>query len=820
MKKLVSIFAVLCLAITLIACDDTSDPDPVDDPDKGVLTWSGLDNESITRGDRVDLLEGVEVVDSIDGDLTSSIAVKDDGGFSTHFADVYTVTYEVENSTGVSEEQTKSFSVAIGHNLANNDFEMNNSYGWTIDKPGGDFDVTFENGQAVASISNSGSAWWSLQLYQSNIIFEEGVTYKVTVNASSPQGHSIAVGFEDPNDGYSMLMPGTVSMALEESSTEYVVYYTANKDYSNVKAVIYLGYNQDGDVVDNASEPHIVNIENIYIETVEFNDSVVFGGLDTVSAPSGEFTFDLMADVTALQGETSLLDNTITLGELPEMVRDSGTNAIIQYVVEHEDGSVSFKNRVFDYYIAKAFPYSTVNGNFDGGLLGWVADVNQTNGTGEATFTDNGDGTVSILVTDQSTAGWHIQLQQNSSQLVEGQTYRVFVRIKASAERVVTIEVTEPNAGFRNLVTPINPTLTTEYQEFELIFTADSDLTAKVGVLLGKNGASVNDITVTVDTFEVYLYEDTEAPVIAGASDFVLTVGDTEPNWLSNLTATDNISSNVDVTVKESNVNLSVAGDYTLTYAAIDLAGNESTVTVNVTVNEAANDAFTWSGLDAVTVNHSDDTFDLLAGVMVLDHLGNDISSSLTISNNDGFDPFVEGEYEVEYSAENSSSTVYTQTRIVTVGPRFKAEEENFDNKGSWVYDNVSASITDSILTVAFDSAPGGDPWNHQVYQNSGITLEAGHTYQVEVRVKSSVDRTVRAWIEDANNGYSGIATDARTEVALVADTWTILTYTIEITEDIDTTNAKLVVMLGRPGDGVGAHTVDIDYYIVTDVTE
>lgn len=820
-KRILSIFVMLVLGFALIGCTgDTPDPDPNPDPEEGVLTWSGLEDETIVRGDAVDLLDGISVVDSIDGDLTDGITVKDDGSFSTHFADVYTVTYEVENSTGVTEEKTKQFSVVVAHNLANNDFEMNNTYGWTSDKPGGDFDVTFADGEAQISISNAGSAWWALQLYQSNIIFQSGVTYKITMHASSPDGHSLAVGFEDPNDGFSMLMPGTVSFQLTEDSTEYVMYYTADKDYANVKVVFYLGYKLDGDLVEDSESPHLVNIQDINIETIDVNESVTFAGIDTVSAASGEFTYDLFDGMSAMNGETDLTSDVQTIGYLPEEVRDAGANSIIQYVINHEDGSVSFANRIFDYYISKEADYSTVNGSFDGGMLGWVADVNQTQGTGAATFTDNHDGTVSILVENESTAGWHIQLQQEQSQLTAGETYRVYVRLKASAERVVTIEVTQPSAGWRNLVDPINPTLTTEYQEFELVFTADSDLTAKVGILLGKNGESANDITVTVDEFQVYLDSDDEAPVITGAEDFTLTVGDTEPNWLADVAATDNLSPNVEVTVKETDVDLNTAGSYSLTYAAVDLAGNEATVTVSVTVEEAANDAFVWSGLDAVDVLNGDDTFDLLAGVTVKDHLDNDITASLTISDLGGFDVNIAGTYSVVYSAENSAETVYTQTRLVTVGPKFTADQENFDEQGAWVYDNITASLSEGVVTITFDSTPGGDPWNHQLYQNPGITLLAGHTYQVEVRVKSSVARDVRAWIEDVNNGYSGIATDDRTMISLEADTWTVLTYTIEITEAIDTTNAKYVVMLGRAGGDVGAHTVEVDYFLVTDITE
>lgn len=89
----------------------------------------------------------------------------------------------------------------------------------------------------------------------------------------------------------------------------------------------------------------------------------------------------------------------------------------------------------------------------------------------------------------------------------------------------------------------------------------------------------------------------------------------------------------------------------------------------------------------------------------------------------------------------------------------------------------------------------------------------------MEVYLKSSVARTIRAWVEDAANGYAGIATGAETELVLDADTYATLTYTITITEVNATDNAKFVIMFGDSGIAGVAHVVTIDYFRVTDVT-
>ena len=62
------------------------------------LCGGGLEEQIVTRGDAVDLLKDIEVMDKEDGSLTSSIEVLDDDGFSTHLAGGYNVKYKIVNS--------------------------------------------------------------------------------------------------------------------------------------------------------------------------------------------------------------------------------------------------------------------------------------------------------------------------------------------------------------------------------------------------------------------------------------------------------------------------------------------------------------------------------------------------------------------------------------------------------------------------------------------------------------------------------------------------------------------------------------------------
>ncbi|MCF7932773.1 MAG: carbohydrate binding domain-containing protein [Acholeplasmataceae bacterium] len=647
MKKLVFVMTLFFASIMIVACEE---PNP-----EGIITWTGLEEQQVVRGDAIDLLEGIAATDSIDGDLTDQIEVTDDGEFSTHLAGGYTVTYEVTNSTGIVSTETKTFTVMVGHNVANGNFELG-AFGWTLDQPGGNASVSYDDGHPSITINNAGTSWWALQLYQHNVVFQAGTTYKATLIASSPEERSVSLGYEDPNNGFAMLNNGFMPITLGTEPTEYVMYYTANENYTNVKVVVYMGNQLEQDVVGDT--PHTIDIHSIMIEEVTLREDVTFDGLTTVEALSGGFVFDALTGVTISDDELTF----DVLGEIPGDVLVASPY-YVTYLVEFNDGSVAFQTRRINFTLAKDFEYQAINGQFENGFTGWTQDVIQTVGSGAANFTNNGDGTVSVNVTNASEASWHIQLQQANSTLRAGESYVVKVVIKADQNRSIDLEVVHPGSGFAQIAPTARLNVTTDWQTFEVHFTSEVDYTdAKIGLLLGNtDGLQPNNVTFTVDEFQIYKYSP--------------------------------------------------------------------------------------------------------------------------------FNSNFEGTHE------------------------------------PWSLDNISATVNEeNQLVVVFEEGVLGDwPWNHQLYQSSGSTLVAGHTYQIDVRLKSSEDRLIRAWIEDVNKGYAGIATDARTEINLVADTFDVITYTITITEDTATTNAKFVIMFGGNfGDGVLeglAHTVTVDYFNVTDIT-
>lgn len=90
------------------------------------------------------------------------------------------------------------------------------------------------------------------------------------------------------------------------------------------------------------------------------------------------------------------------------------------------------------------------------------------------------------------------------------------------------------------------------------------------------------------------LQEDTEAPVITGAIDRTVYIGDTV-SYRSFLSASDNCEEGLTFTIDSGDVNLNTEGTYTVTCTATDAAGNTTTAEFSLTVAErtySENEAF------------------------------------------------------------------------------------------------------------------------------------------------------------------------------------------------------------------------------------
>lgn len=472
------------------------------------ITWSGADDTVILLGDYFDLLEGVKAIDSVEGEL--EVTLKDDDYFDYNYVSQYTITYQATNSKGLVSEKIRMIQVNKGPNVLNGSFTMAKSY-WRLDTPGGAGTFAVVNEEARISVTDSGAEAWAVQLYQQGLQFENGKTYEMTFIAKSEAGRSLSAGFENVSNNYAMLVPGYPAMLLTSEFQTYSALYTASEDFGAIKAVIYLGRGLDVDGLASRTNPQDITIDDVKIREItlpEVSKRPVFSNANNVTVTTGE-EFEALPPVTAQDYKGNDISADIKrIGAIPQSI-GAETRMLISYRVTDSEGNFNFINRTVNYRIARPNPYNLINGDFTNAFQGWTRDVNQTNGTGKADFIDNEDGTVTADVLNGSNDNWHIQLFQNNVSLEANKIYRTTLIAKASTERKLTIEISNPSASFSRIATEL-VSLTTEYQTFILEFKATVTTFAKFSLLLGNQGTN----QVIIDKFDNEMITAEEAQTI------------------------------------------------------------------------------------------------------------------------------------------------------------------------------------------------------------------------------------------------------------------------------------------------------------------
>lgn len=104
--------------------------------------------------------------------------------------------------------------------------------------------------------------------------------------------------------------------------------------------------------------------------------------------------------------------------------------------------------------------------------------------------------------------------------------------------------------------------------------------TYNIGILLKDTSGNIRSLTAGL-----VVKEDTDPPVITGAVDKTVYIGD-KVSYKTNVTVTDNKDKDITLAVDSSSVNLREAGAYPVTYSAADSSGNKTEKTITVTVRE------------------------------------------------------------------------------------------------------------------------------------------------------------------------------------------------------------------------------------------
>ncbi|MEY3480303.1 MAG: hypothetical protein RIQ71_1078 [Verrucomicrobiota bacterium] len=230
---------------------------------------------------------------------------------------------------------------------------------------------------------------------------------------------------------------------------------------------------------------------------------------------------------------------------------------------------------------------------------------------------------------------------------------------------------------------------------------------------------------------------DTNAPVITilGDNPLVLAVGSTfnDPS----ATATDNVDGSVTVTSSGS-VNTAIPGSYTITYSAIDAAGNTASATRTVNVVDTTAPVITVLG-DNPLVLAVGSTFND-PGATATDN----VDGSVAVAASGLVNAAVVGTYTINYSAIDAAGNTASATRTVNVvdttapvitvlgdNPLVLAVGSTFNDPGATATDNVDGSVTVASSGSVNTAVVGTYTINYSAIDAAGNTASATRAINV-----------------------------------------------------------------------------------------
>lgn len=232
------------------------------------------------------------------------------------------------------------------------------------------------------------------------------------------------------------------------------------------------------------------------------------------------------------------------------------------------------------------------------------------------------------------------------------------------------------------------------------------------GTVFKSRGRAVRDDAVTrhlSDTRRGLQGTDTTAPVISIVGDNPLNILQGKTYTDLGVNARDRVDGRVDVNSSGS-VDTSTLGTYTITYTATDDSGNSATATRTVVVDDVGD-------VTAPVINVlGSESITLLQGVTYTDRGArafDGVDGSLDVNSSGSVDSDILGDYNITYTATDSSGNSATATRTVSVvenndtegpvitlrgdNPLTLTENTTYNEEGARARDAVDGRVTVTI---------------------------------------------------------------------------------------------------------------------------
>jgi hypothetical protein len=818
-KKMFVVMMMLVAVFTLIACGED---DPIETP-LSAITFSGAENVTLEFEEVFNVLEGVTATGNNDVDYTDLITftstsdITDEGVLNTLVTGNHVVKYEVEVE-GILAQKFRTITVkepapVEGQMLLNPDFSQGTA-GWdggaVYIADGAEMTLSteeFDGNPALKAEVVAGTNSYTPRFGQMNVPFEQGVTYEVSFRAKSSVEKMINLQVGELLAGPPYFTDFKEGLTVHKTiTTEWATYsYKFTMTLDNPRGGLLFELGAIGgigvdatlwfdDITIEEATPDPDETAPTFTGLVE-NRSVLVGnafdpmtGVTAFDIVDGDVTEDIVVEIKNALGDVVTTVDTSVEGTftITYTIADAAGNEA-EFVVTLEVVGMQFEETNL-----------LVNGDFDTAL----GDPSEWEifDEGNAFVTDSGidttAGTFSITTAGTPGNPWDIKLMQSNITLVEGDTYRVVLVMKASAARTVNVALGIPltaepwwieYARFNAVE------LTTEFATYEFLFTSTKETSSDIQIVveIGNTGGYV-DGTVEFDSIAVNkaILDD----LLVNSS-----FADGWTLWYQNWGDMPNVTYD------------RTGGTFNIT---TDKAGEANwAIQFNQNLNLAPSTTYVFS-VDAMASVARDINIKIFRAdyVNYLEQLGQMLTTDMVTYTFEFTTP-AEGQmenlvlsFEMGLTANFAAGTVSLDN--VTLKEKDNAEAPELIVNGDattvpyFMYDNAGGGEGSMVLSedgnaVVTVTAMGAAYQPHVYQMLDG--LKAGN-YVLKVVVTSSVARDLRVNMVVPAWGFSSILVDGKEDFAVEADVQKVVYVEFTVENDI-TDEVKFEFDFGNLGD-------------------
>ena len=791
-----------------------------------VIALEGANPQSIELGTAYSEL-GATATDNIDGTITGNIVI-DASNVNVDIAGDYTVTYNVSDAAGNPAVQvTRTVTITADKTIPVIALEGANPQSIELG-------TAYSELGATATDNIDGTITGNIVIDASNVNVDIAGDYTVTYNVSDAAGNPAVQVTRTVTITADKTIP---VIALEGANPQSIELGTA---YSELGATA--TDNIDGTITGNI----VIDASNVNVDiagdyTVTYNVSDAAGNPAVQVTRTVTITADKTIPVIALEGAnpqsielgtayselgataTDNIDGTITgniVIDASNVNVDIAGDYTVTYNVSDAAGNPAVQvTRTVTITADKTIPVIALEGANPQSI-----ELGTAYSELGATATDNIDGTITgNIVIDASNVNVDIAgdytVTYNVSDAAGNPAVQVTRTVTITADKTIPVIALEG-------ANPQSIELGTAYSELGATATDNIDGTITGNIVIDASNVNVDiagDYTVTYNvsdaagnpavqvTRTVTITADKTIPVIAleGANPQSIELG-TAYSELG-ATATDNIDGTItgNIVIDASNVNVDIAGDYTVTYNVSDAAGNPAvqvTRTVTITADKTI-PVIALEGANPQSIELGTAYSEL--GATATDNIDGTITGNIVIdASNVNVD--IAGDYTVTYNVSDAAGNPAVQvTRTVNVKDT-KAPIVTLSSVESSIEEGDAALGSVSANETVTWALGGTDAGYLSISSDGTLTLNTVADYEI----KTSYSFTVTA-----TDATGNAATTSTLTISVNDDGKVFLCHRTgngtngkTITFELSREDPEYDVHINQHGDSIGACDLDVDY--------